>query len=207
MKANFEQNMEMQDNGIPFFNNGFNSEYRMDERNMAYAILYYPPRQEVLCLKWHGQTWKTFVMGGIEQEDTGNPENTAIREIKEETGYTSFKKIAVLGKLDANYAQPEKKVNRVSHVTAFLFELEDDQAREAIAESEKNKHECVWIKIDDVENYLTIDTQQYIWDLAKKTKYLQTEISSRKAPEIGLFVPKQNLVNNTPTQDEITLHL
>ena len=91
-------------NDIPYFEDE-DSKLKPDlpivERETINAILYNPETKEVLCLDWEKFGWKTFVIGGV--EDNESPREAAIREIEEETGYVNLEFIADLGRLRSGY--------------------------------------------------------------------------------------------------------
>jgi len=80
------------------------------ERESVCVIVYKQETDQILCLKWADNSWKTFVNGGTE----GLPvQEAALIEIREETGYRNVTFVAEVGKTRATFF-PEK-----------LFKLKD----------------------------------------------------------------------------------
>ncbi len=131
--------------------------------------------------KWGDLNPKTFIMGGIEEGET--PEEAAVREIKEETGYTNYKFIKeVPFQFQSNFFAAHKDVNRTVHVYSMVFDLMGDEKVE-ITEDEyfkKDNHESKWIPESEVGKTLTTEDQRMTW------KYLQTGGFSND--ELGILI-------------------
>lgn len=130
------------------------------KRNTIYAILRNPKTDELLCLDWNQFNWHTFIIGGVDKNET--PVKAAEREIKEETGYVNFKFVKDLGFISASYFAAHKDENRDSLANAFLFELIDETKKEIKQEHTKN-HKTIWIKKEKVANFLNLMSQKYSW--------------------------------------------
>jgi leucyl-tRNA synthetase len=112
-------------------------------RKNILGIVWNPFQKKYLGLKWKEQPWTTFVVGGIDGDES--PEVAARREITEETGYKNLKfKKVISGPIQTEYYAAHKEVNRVSHSWHVLFELENEEKNEVSVE-EKNIHEVVWL--------------------------------------------------------------
>lgn len=133
------------------------------ERETINAIIINPKTNEVLCLDWTTYGWRSFIIGGIENDE--DMVTAALREIKEESGYTNLKFIAAVAKGVSVFYAPHKNVNRISNDTALLFELVDD-SRETVEKSEQSLHEAKWIPKDEVPTFLNLEPPQYYWKKA-----------------------------------------
>ncbi len=118
-------------------------------RNAVIVILRNPKTAEILTLKWKKLPWTTFVMGGIEKEET--PEQAAVREILEETGYKNVRIIKLLGgQIHNEFFAEHKNENRIVHTQGIFAELVDEE-REKISQEEGDKYEIEWIKEIEVD--------------------------------------------------------
>jgi leucyl-tRNA synthetase len=114
---------------------------------------------EVLTLNLKGEEWgenkpKTFIIGGI--EDGESLEQTALREIAEETGYVDVEVVRVHPiEFHAEFFAAHKKVNRYVKTTGVVCKLLSEK-KEAISEEEKKLHELVWVKRDQLSGSVTI---------------------------------------------------
>lgn len=133
------------------------------ERNAINAVVRNPVSDEYLCLDWGKFNWKTFIIGGIEENE--EPVAAAIREIVEETGYTKIKFIKELGKTRSGYYAAHKKENRISNATSLLFELLSTEQK-LIKKSESAHHFYKWVPKKDVAFFVNLSSQKYIWEKA-----------------------------------------
>jgi leucyl-tRNA synthetase len=134
------------------------------ERNTISAIVKHWSEDKYLVLKWKKANWVTFVTGGIEKGQT--PEEAAIAEIREETGYLHPKLVRKLSKSHSKFYHVPKKENRFGHFNDFYFKLEDGK-QEELADEEKEKHELFWLEPEEIENILTDEAGKNQWKLCQ----------------------------------------
>ena len=114
---------------------------------------------EVLTLNLKGDEWgkekpKTFIIGGIENEET--PEQTALREIAEETGYTDVEVLRIHPiEFHAEFFAAHKDLNRYVKTTGVVCKLLSEK-NEAISQEEEKLHDLVWVKRDLLSSSVTI---------------------------------------------------
>ncbi len=137
-------------------------------RQAISAIVKHWSEDKYLGLKWKKVDWGTFVTGGVEQGQT--PEQAAIAEIQQETGYQNLRLIRSLGKAHSKFYHVPKKENRLAHFESFYFELKDG-ARKELSEDEKGKHEVVWLSPKEVEQFLTPEGQKRDWKIIQKGEF------------------------------------
>ena len=158
----------MNTTGIPFFEST-TDKTRPDmptvERDVVHAIIYNPKTNEVLCLDWEKFDWKTFIIGGI--EDNEDPILGALREIKEETGYKNLEFVSEVGKTRSAFFAKHKNENRIANATGLLFELINTE-QDTVKDSEKVNHITKWIPKDLVGSFINLDNQKYVWEIAEK---------------------------------------
>jgi ADP-ribose pyrophosphatase YjhB (NUDIX family) len=99
---------------------------------------------------------------GIEEGE--DVQATALREIAEETGYTSAQFVRSLGgTVHAQYYQLNKQENRWAHFEGFLFQLKNGDKKE-VAQEEKDIQDAHWISKNDVENFLSwVEDMKLLW--------------------------------------------
>ncbi len=131
------------------------------ERNAAVCIVKHWSEDKYLCLRWKKTDWHGFVVGGIEAgEDAAQ---TGVREIAEETGYTSAKLIRALGgPVHSQFYQLLKKENRFAHFTGLYFELQNGDRKE-ISPEEQAIHDISWIDRREVEKFLNVEDLRILW--------------------------------------------
>lgn len=133
--------------------------YRPDEPTLEkqgiIAVVKHWSEEKYLGLAWKEVAWGTFLTGGVEEGMT--PEETVLKEIREETGYLHAKIVRKLGIVDGLFYHVPKQKNQLVHAHIFSVELADD-AREAIAADEEAKHSLKWLTLDELATFLTPDT-------------------------------------------------
>lgn len=118
------------------------------ERDIIIGIVHDPKTDNYLCLKWKKQNWTTFITGGIEEGE--DAVTAAMREVREETGYTDFTLTRVLGGItESQFYAAHKGVNRRVRSQAILFTLNSD-AREEISQEESEAYDILWLSKEEV---------------------------------------------------------
>jgi leucyl-tRNA synthetase len=136
------------------------------KREVVHVILRNPRNKTILVEYLKHESWgdvkpKNFIIGGIEENETEI--ESAVREIKEETGYTNVKFIQKIPlEVQAEFYNPYKDVNRIVHVHTLIFDLIDETQVE-ISEEEKTLHDIKWIPESDVANIITIPDEKMVW--------------------------------------------
>jgi leucyl-tRNA synthetase len=117
-----------------------------------------------VALKWKKVAWVTLQTGTVDEGFT--PEETVLKEILEETGYTHAKIIKNLGVVDGIFYHVPKEINKHVHGHIFYVELEDGE-RSEVSKVEDDLHEIIWMSYDELKASLTADTHQYAIDVFK----------------------------------------
>ncbi len=131
------------------------------ERQAITAIVKHWSEDKYIGLKWKKVDWDTLVTGGVEEGQT--PEEAAIAEIREETGYQNLKLIKQLGGTHAQFFHVPKNENRYAHFSVFCFELEDGERKE-LDEKENQIHDVVWLTPEEMEKFRLPPSQRYSWE-------------------------------------------
>lgn len=113
-----------------------------------------------LCVDALKRNCKSFVLGGIEEGET--PEEAAIREVKEETGYIDIKinRKSIL-ELHNHFYAAYKGVNRYATLNV-IFGILKSKKRERVSEDEFNKQKAVWVKKENLKNFLTVNNNVFV---------------------------------------------
>ncbi|HYE23202.1 MAG TPA: class I tRNA ligase family protein [Candidatus Paceibacterota bacterium] len=117
-------------------------------RDVTLSIVHNPATNRYLTLDWKEQPWVTFITGGMDEGEEALA--TALREIKEETGYTDLELVRYLGQTQSEFYAAHKGVNRVARNRCFLFSLKSE-ARTEVAAEEEATHEVVWRTKEEIE--------------------------------------------------------
>jgi len=130
----------------------FREDDPVEDSHGVIAIIKHWSEDKYLGLHWPEAGWGTFLTGGIEKGDT--PEETVLKEIREETGYKNAKIIKKLGIIHSKYYHAPKNKNRFGHAPTFYVELRNDESDE-ISDEEKSKHELKWLSKTELRLFLT----------------------------------------------------
>ncbi len=102
----------------------------------------------VLQIVWKKFPWKTFVIGGAENNE--NLEDAVKREVYEETGYKNFSSIRRIGhEMRSEWYAEHKDENRYAHMHVFELVLADD-LHDEINDEEKSKHSISWVPYESI---------------------------------------------------------
>lgn len=134
----------------------------LEDRNAVVCVVKHWSEDKFLCLRWKSNDWHGLVVGGVEKGE--QLAEAAVREVQEETGYQNVRFVREFGKLDSQFYQAIKKVNRFAHFTGVYLELTDDAWKD-IDEKEKALHEVVWLPRAEVVGFLNRPDMNYLWDV------------------------------------------
>lgn len=128
------------------------SDAKNTKRDIVCIVLKHHTEDKYLILDWQKQNWKSFVCGGIEENET--IEESAIKEVKEETGYQNIiiDKVSNFKFFDKFYAH-HKEVNReVTQHIVYAHIINDEKLE--INNSELENHIPLWVTKEEVFNLI-----------------------------------------------------
>lgn len=127
------------------------------KKNSIVAVLYDEQNDQYLTINWHENGGRLFVGGTIKEKET--PLECAIREIKEETGYTNFELVKEGFKINHHYYAYNKKQYFNIECTTFLFKLNsmDQQSQELDSDEQ---FDIEWVSKDIIEREIKDELHQ-----------------------------------------------
>ena len=142
-----------------------------EQRTSIVAIVRDPKTGTILTLNWGKKGGRLFVGGG--REGNEDPEACALREIKEETGYTDVKLIKASEQIHHRYFSYSKNVAREAKITGLLFELvSDSQVATNQEDHEKNQYKLEWVKPEVADREVHDEGHHYVFlKLIKELPY------------------------------------
>ena len=143
------------------------NEPAQDSRGII-AIVKHWKDDTYMGLYWPDAKWGTLLTGGIDEGMT--PEETVLKEIREETGYTNVRIVRDLGVIHSKYYHAPKQLNRFGHAATFYLELTSD-AHESVASEELAKHELRWLTLEELRGFLTATSHHTALDLLEGRAY------------------------------------
>ena len=130
-------------------------------RQVAHAIVFDPKTKKYLIIRNKKHGWDTVIIGGVENGE--KPEETAKREVCEETGYTDIEFKRILGgSTEAHYFTKHKGENRIATAQGVYFELKS-QNKVPIADGEDKDNEILWIEEKDFVPGKMVNSELPIW--------------------------------------------
>ena len=131
-------------------------------RTSVIAVIKDEKDNTYLCVDAQKRVCKSFVLGGIEDGET--PEQAAIREIKEETGYVDIKiNRTSIFQLHNHFYAAYKGVNRYAYLYVVIGSLNSEE-RKNISDEELAKQKTVWIKREDLKDFLSVNNNLFVND-------------------------------------------
>ena len=113
-----------------------------------------------LCVDALKRNCKSFVLGGIEEGET--PEEAAVREVKEETGYIDITiNRKSIFELHNHFYAAYKGVNRYA-ILYVIFGTLKSKKREKLSEEEYNKQKAIWIKRENLKDFLNVNNNIFV---------------------------------------------
>ena len=131
------------------------------KRKTIYAFVLDKKNDRFLCLDWEKYNWHSGIIGGVDEGESCK--EAALREIKEETGYTNLKFVRELGCEQHNhFFAAHKDENRYAVGCGMLFEIISEEKIPTKEEDTKN-HKAVWIKSSEMAKWLNLESFEYMW--------------------------------------------
>ena len=113
-----------------------------------------------LCVDALKRNCKSFVLGGIEEGET--PEEAAVREVKEETGYIDITiKRKSIFELHNHFYAAYKGVNRYA-ILYVIFGTLNSKKKEKVSDDEFNKQKAIWIKRENLKDFLNVNNNIFV---------------------------------------------
>ena len=134
------------------------------ERNAIMALVKHWSEDKYIGLKWKKVPWETFITGGVEDNQT--PEQAAILEIQQETGYKNIRLVKKLGLAHSKFFHVPKNQNRNGHFNMFVFQLENNE-RADLTEEEQANHDVIWLSEKDLKAFRLPSSHRYLFELYK----------------------------------------
>ena len=160
-------------------------------RYSVVGIIKHHQEDQYLCEDAKGRNCKSFVMGGIEENET--PEDACIREVYEETGYQDVEIDFVSNFIAVNHFYAGYKgVNRYAYLNFVYGHLISDK-HENITEEENAKHIVKWISKDDLKDFINIDLNKMALNILFYGEHAYTED--------GMMITTDE--NNEKTSEEV----
>lgn len=133
---------------------------KTETRHSVIAVIKHNKNDEYLCVDCKNRDCRSFVMGGIEQDESA--EEAAKREVLEETGYKNIQidrvsNISLYNHFYAGY----KGVNRYAVLDVVFGTLLDDESV-CLSEEESEKHIVKWIPKEELSNFININNNIYV---------------------------------------------
>jgi len=139
-----KKNLEIKEVIIPTIGEKHENE---ESRKTITAIVPNKTEDKFLMIHWKEFNWDSPVAGGIDEGETF--EQAVEREVFEETGYKVKAVEKLGGEIEMHFFAKNKNVWRERFDQPVLCELVDEKQYE-ISEEEKNRHEVVWMTLNEV---------------------------------------------------------
>ena len=133
----------------------------IQKRHSVIAVI--QNQNQYLCVNSRHRVCRSFVLGGHEGNET--PEQAAIREVAEETGYTDIAidhvyHIMLLNHFYADY----KGVNRHATLHIVFGHLRSTKC-EPLSAKESAEHTVQWVELADLPAFISVPNNQFVVDI------------------------------------------
>ena len=129
-------------------------------RTSVIAVIKNEEDNTYLCVDALKRNCKSFVLGGIEEGET--PEEAAVREVREETGYMDITiKRKSIFELHNHFYAAYKGVNRYA-ILNVIFGTLNSKKKEKVSNDEFNKQRAIWIKREDLKEFLNVNNNMFV---------------------------------------------
>lgn len=142
------------------------ADFPTQERHSVVVIIKNLETDEYLCVDAKTQDCKSFVMGGVEAGET--PEQAALREVQEETGYDDIEIDSVSDFTVTNhFFAAYKNLNRYAYLKFVYGHLRTDRRCE-VPQKEKTKQSTLWVPHAELLDFLNVEMCRWA---AEELKY------------------------------------
>ena len=196
-----KNNIEIKQVVAPYFYGEGEEKVREDKptqkRHSVIAIIKHNVEDKYLCVDCKNRICKSFVLGGIEKGETA--EQAAIREVKEETGYTDVQitdksPFILINHFYAGY----KGVNRYATLD-IVFGKINSEKNIGLSEEESNKHVVKWINKEDLNKFISVKNNKFALDiLLNGEKAFETDgvmINSNELNDMKSEEARERIIN------------
>ena len=129
-------------------------------RTSVIAVIKNEEDDTYLCVDALKRNCKSFVLGGIEEGEI--PEEAAVREVKEETGYTDITiNRKSIFELHNQFYAAYKGVNRYA-ILYVIFGTLNSKKKEKVSDDEFNKQKAIWIKRENLKDFLNVNNNIFV---------------------------------------------
>lgn len=133
------------------------------EGNGVLVVVKHWSEEKYLCAIWKNYDWKNLITGGIEPGETAL--ETAVREVKEETGYVDVKNVSYIPfEHFDHFCAAHKGVNKVVHQKDVFVELASGQQIE-VSEAEKSLVDNVWLTKEEMLETMNKAHHKMVFDI------------------------------------------
>ncbi len=161
----FYQKNSKINNVVKTFNKDLKPGLKIEERNIILAIIKHWSENKYLVIRYKKNDSRAFLTGGIESNET--PEETVIREIKEETGFINMKKIEKVCDTECTFYHNRKNKNLKEFTYNYYVELENRENIE-VSKEEQNILDFEWINEEELENIISYEEHYYPFKIFKE---------------------------------------
>ena len=146
----------------------FRSDIPSIDRPAVMAVIKHWSEEKFLCLRYKSSGAQGFVGGGIEEGES--PEESVIREIREETGYTDVEVVRRIGAIiHSQFYGVVRQKNIAGHFVPLVCTLRSG-ARVPISEEEQALQEVQWVDAAEVGAFINREDFKILWNRVQDDK-------------------------------------